>query len=117
MSGEEQEDFLKAKQEKSKKILAEKAMKQEYEERIQEETLESFKDVPDEVKILNVVEVTNNQIKVCWEKPESNNFKIKGYKIYRSEVKTTTENFKLKCRAKDNHVVLSGLKGDTIYYL
>lgn len=83
-SKEEQEIFLEEQRVKSRKILAERAALEEYEERIAKETIRTFKDAPDEIKIVRVRKVTNCSAEIEWDVPESNGAAITTYRVYMS---------------------------------
>jgi fibronectin type 3 domain-containing protein len=57
----------------------------EFEDRVQTETLKSFKDCPDEVKQIYVIKSLNNSVEVSWDAPDDNNFKIVSYNVYLSD--------------------------------
>jgi hypothetical protein len=60
-------------------------MIQEYEDKINKETLKSFKDTPDDIKEVYVCKASNTSIEISWDAPEDNNSKITGYNIYLSD--------------------------------
>ena len=76
---------MREKQLKAKLARIEEAEQVEiYANRLKTETLKSFKDVPDEIKSINILKVTNNLAQIEWPVPESNNSEITHYNLYLS---------------------------------
>ena len=80
MSDEKREELIKQQREKEKKAKLAKIeiaeTRELYFNRIKTETLKSFKDVPDEVKSMQILKVTNTTVLIDWCAPENNGSEI-----------------------------------------
>jgi len=89
MNDEQREELIRQQREKEKKVklanieIAE--TRELYFNRIKTETLKSFKDVPDEVKSISILKVTNSAVLVDWSAPENNGSEITEYRIHISK--------------------------------
>jgi hypothetical protein len=57
----------------------------EFQNKLKKETIQTFKDVPDEINQIFVIYSHHDSINVKWDPPESNNLPILSYNIYISE--------------------------------
>lgn len=57
----------------------------EYHERLENESLKSFEDVPDDIKEVFVIKASNIEAEISWDAPDCNNSKILTYNIYVSD--------------------------------
>ena len=76
---EKQLRMLKAKEADAKRI-------NEYNERLENESLKTFKDAPDEITTVFVIKSTCDFAELSWDAPDDNNSKIKTYHVYLSNV-------------------------------
>ena len=74
---EKQLRTLKQKEADSKRI-------REYNERLENESLKTFKDAPDEINQVFVCKSSDTYVEISWDAPEDNNSKINTYHIYLS---------------------------------
>ena len=79
----------------------------EYESSLQQTTLKTFKDRPDEVKSLTLLKSKPTELQFRWEPPNSNNSNITGYRIYLDD--------KLINKCADCAVTINALQPDTCY--
>jgi hypothetical protein len=96
-SDEEDEPDLASMDEETKRAYLEKQLRtlqereaaaqkiQEYEDRLNTETLKTFKDAPDEIKAVFVVKSADDFVELSWDAPDDNNSKIVEYTIYLSD--------------------------------
>lgn len=89
MSDEKREELIRQQRENEKKAKLAKIeiakTRELYFNRIKTETLKSFKDVPDEVKNMSILKVTNRTVLVDWSAPENNGSEITEYRIHISK--------------------------------
>ena len=64
-----------------KQMKEEKTLK-EYHQHLENDTLQTFNDVPDEVTNIYVCNCSSDWVSFEWDPPEDNNSKILGYRIY-----------------------------------
>jgi hypothetical protein len=76
---EKQLRMLKQKEADAKRIA-------EYEDRLKNENLKTFKDAPDEISEIYVIKSSCEYVEISWDAPEDNNSKIKTYHVYLSSV-------------------------------
>ena len=113
---------------------AEQKQLEEYNEKLENETLKTFKDTPDEITQVYVNKSFSDAVDISWDPPEDNNSGITKYKIYLSDriiknVGTADLQIKQKeplssshvyssfASTKDNCIILKGLSENAIYYV
>lgn len=68
------------------KQLEETKMKQ-FHENLEQESLKTFTDVPEEIREVFTIEATGSSLKLSWDKPDENNSQITEYNIYLSSLR------------------------------
>ncbi len=89
---EEQKKAYQEKQERIKKLQQDQFLKREqYNQKLKETTLQSFKDRPEEVKNIRCMNSEAYRISIEWDPPFDNNSPIIKYHIYLSSKKVNTK--------------------------
>ena len=71
-------ELEKIRQEEGQKIL-------DFQQNLKSQSLKSFSDKPDEIKVVRCIEASQDTIVIEWEKPHNHNSPILHYNIYLAE--------------------------------